>query len=280
MDIQEMNRYGSELEEIFKLRSYPIALKFYENEEDVPKEAVYPMEKWGKHMAMCQTFTYTRMKGMTIAMRTKDHWCWNPLIGYGNVECVPGQPQFDEVTKYIGIPDKEQAAKFFAEFPRLPLHKYPIVVTAPLKVATFEPDVVLIYAEAAKINHMCRSIKGATGTYVHSIFDGIDSCIYCTVPSFQTNEYRITFPDPGDRERARARDDEVILTVPGGRMKEFMDSVEAGNRFMGFNDRLFEVSLDFPHPPFYNTLFKMWGLDDGDEWDVSIPAGLERKTDK
>lgn len=268
MDIQELNRYGKVLEDSFKLRSMPIALKFYEKAADVPKEAVFPKKQLGKHMALCQTFSYTRMKGMTIAMTKEDHWCWNPLIGYGNVECVPGQPQFDEVCKYIGIPDKEKAAKFFEKFPRLPLGKYEAVVTAPLYKATFEPDVVLIYAEVAKINHMVRCIKGVIGDYVHSVFDGIDSCIYCTVPSFTENEYRITFPDPGDRERARARDDEVILTVPGGRMKEFMDAIEMNNRFMGFGDRLFEFNLDFPHPPFYNTLFDMWGLDEGEEWKI------------
>ena len=272
MEIKEFNALGVELEEGMKLRSMPIALKFCEKKEDVPETAVFPMEKYGKHMALCQAFSYARMKGETIAMGTGDHWCWNPLIGYGTVDCRPGQPAFEEVVKFIGIPDKAKASEFFAGFPRLPLGKYPYVIVGPLQSCTFVPDVVLIYAEAAKINHMCRSIKSAIGGTFTSSFDGIDSCIYCTVPSFLNNEYRITFPDPGDRERARARDDEVILTVPGPRMKEFMDAFRGQNRFMGFNDRLFEFNLDFPHPPFYNTLFEMWGLDNyGITWDV--PAG-------
>ncbi len=262
MDIKTYNHYGKELEEMFKLRSMPIAVKFFEKAADVPAEAKFPKKDLGKHMAVCQAFSYSRMKGMTIAMTTEDHWCWNPLIGYGNVECVPGQQSFDIVCKYIGIPDKEKAEKFFANFPRLPLGKYEAFVTAPLAEATFEPDVIMIYADVAKINHMVRCIKGATGDYVRSVFDGIDSCIYCTVPSFVDNEYRITFPDPGDRERARARDDEVILTIPAGRMKEFMDSIELNDKFLGFNDKLFEISLDFPHPPFYNELFDIWGLDE------------------
>ena len=266
MDLKKFNEYGKELETMFKLRSLPIALKWCEKLEDVPQDAIFPVKTMGKHMALCQAFSYARMKGMTIALGQEDHWCWNPLIGFGNVECVPGQPQFDEVCKFIGIPDKDKAAKFFENFPRLPLGKYDYVVVAPLARASFEPDVVLIYAEVAKINHMVRCIKGATANYVTSVFDGIDSCIYCTVPSFQKNEYRITFPDPGDRERARARDDEVILTVPGGRMKEFMDSIEATDKFMPFGDQLFEISLDFPRPPFYNTLFKIWGLEQGKDW--------------
>ena len=270
MDSEQYRRYGEELEQMMKLRSYPIALKFFEKKEDVPADAIFPKRDLGKHMAMCQTFTYTRMMGKTVAMTKEDHWCWNPLIGYGHVECLPGQPQFDEVCKYISIPDPEKAAKFFEKFPRLPMDKYEAVVTAPLKSASFEPDVVIIYAPVAKINHLVRCIKAATGDYVRSVFDGIDSCIYCTVPSFQENEYRVTFPDPGDRERARARDDEVILTVPGKRMKEFMDSVEATDKFMPFGDYLFNLELDFPHPPFYNNLFRMWGLEEGDEWEFKL----------
>jgi len=270
MDSEQYRRYGEELEQMMKLRSYPIALKFFEKKEDVPADAIFPKRDLGKHMAMCQTFTYTRMMGKTVAMTKEDHWCWNPLIGYGHVECLPGQPQFDEVCKYISIPDPEKAAKFFEKFPRLPMDKYEAVVTAPLKSATFEPDVVIIYAPVAKINHLVRCIKAATGDYVRSVFDGIDSCIYCTVPSFQENKYRVTIPDPGDRERARARDDEVILTVPGKRMKEFMDSVEATDKFMPFGDYLFNLELDFPHPPFYNNLFRMWGLEEGDEWEFKL----------
>ncbi|NLM84417.1 MAG: DUF169 domain-containing protein [Clostridiales bacterium] len=270
--IEVMHQYGKQLEDSFKLRSLPIALKFYEKAEDVPAGAVFPKKKLGKHMALCQAWAYTRMKGMTVAMTKEDHWCWNPLIAYGHVECVPGQPQFAIVCKFLGINDPEKAASFFVNFPRFPLGKYEAVVSSPLKNCEFVPDVVLIYAEAAKINHMIRAIKNVTGDVIHSVFDGIDSCIYATIPSIMGNEYRVTFPDPGDRERARARDDEVILTVPAARMEEFMTGIERLNSFMPFNDRLFEFCLDFPHPPFYNTLFEIWGLDgNGEEWDFDHP---------
>ena len=71
MDIKTLNQYGERLEELLKLRSYPIGVKFCESEADVPKEAVYPKERFKKHMALCQAFSYARMKGMTIAMRDK-----------------------------------------------------------------------------------------------------------------------------------------------------------------------------------------------------------------
>jgi uncharacterized protein (DUF169 family) len=268
MDINTINEYGKDLEQIMRLRTQPIALKWYERVEDVPKEAVFPKRDLKKHMALCQAFSYARMKGMTVAMTKEDHWCWNPLVGFGQVDSEPGSPAFEEIVKFIGIADRDKANKFFAGFPRLPKGKYAAVVVAPLAGATLIPDVVIIYGDTAQLNHMIRSIKSAIGGTFTSEFDGIDSCIYCTVPSFEKNEYRVTFPDPGDRERARAGDDEAILTVPFTRMEEFMSALRKSNRFMGFNQKLFDFNLDFARPPFYNKLFDVWGLDKGEDWSV------------
>ncbi len=268
MTIEQIRENAVKLEQSFKLESMPIGLKWLEKASDAPEGAKFPKKDLGKHMALCQAFSYARMKGMSIVLTKEDHWCWNPLIGYGVVECVPGQPQFDEVVKYIGIADKEKAANFFANFPRLPLGKYEAVVIAPLKRINFVPDVVMIYSNPAKINVMCRSIKGVLGGTFTSEFDGIDSCIYCTVPSFLKNEYRVTLPDPGERERARTKDEDIILTVPGARLDEFIGALNLGSPFGGLNDAMFEFNLDFGHPPFYNTLFEMWGLDKGEEWQM------------
>ena len=266
MTIQEYNDTGKRLGELLRLRSLPVAIKWLEKETDIPESAIVPTRDLGKHMALCQAFTYARMKGKTIAMTKRDHWCWNPLIGYGLVECVPGQPQFDEVCTFIGIPDRKKAEAFFAGFPRLPLGKYEAVLVAPLTACDFEPDVITVYGTPYQINYTCRCIKSILGGSFPSVFDGIDSCVYCTVPSFLENEYRLTLPDPGERERARTRDEDVILTVPGKRLEEFFDCLNLGSPFGGFSDAMLDCELDFPRPPFYNKLFELWGLEKGEDW--------------
>ena len=268
MDLNELHEYAKFLETALKLRSMPIGVKFYESAADVPEEAIFPMKEYGQHMAVCQAFSYSRMKGKTIAMTKEDHWCWNPLIGYGCVSCEPGEPQFDEVIKFISIPDPEKAAAFFKKFPRLPLNKYEAVVTAPISTASFIPDVIMIYADVAKINHLVRCVKAVLGDYIHSVFDGIDSCIYCTLPTFTEGKFRITLPDPGERERALTRDDEIILSIPPAQMPEFIEAVKANERF-GFNDKGIEINLDYTRPRFYNRLFDMWGLEQGKDWELT-----------
>jgi uncharacterized protein (DUF169 family) len=89
MDIKTVNQCGRDLESMMKLDTHPIALKWYERLEDIPKEAVVPKRDLGKHMALCQAFSYARMKGMTVAMTRLDHWCWNPWWASGRSTASP-----------------------------------------------------------------------------------------------------------------------------------------------------------------------------------------------
>ena len=57
-----------------------------------------------------------------------------------------------------------------------------------------------------------------------------------------------------------------ILTVPGKRLEEFFDSLNLGSPFGGFSDAMLDCELDFPRPPFYNKLFELWGLEQGEDW--------------
>jgi hypothetical protein len=87
------------------------------------------------------------------------------------------------------------------------------------------------------------------------------------VPVLETGEYRVTLPDMGEHERAAADENEIILTVPGHRLEELMKGVRAiHNRNMGYARLTRDMPLEFPRPPFYNDLFKMWGLEQGDDW--------------
>ena len=118
----EQNKKIQELmEKVVGLRYPAVAVKMIREDSEIPEDAVRPLKDMGHHIALCQAFAFARRQRKVIYMELEDHWCWNPLIGYGQVECVPGQPQFDEVCTYIGIPDRQKAEAFFARFPRLDL---------------------------------------------------------------------------------------------------------------------------------------------------------------
>ena len=264
--IDDYNTWGKQLEELLRLQTHPVAVKWYEKAADLPDDILVPTKVLNKHMALCQAFSYARMAGACVALTKRDHWCWDPLIGYGHVECYPGHPQFDQVSRYMGISGKRTAEDFIEKYPKLPFGKYEAVAVAPLSGCSFAPDVVTLYTTPAKLNYLMGCITRVVGGSITSVFDSVGSCVYCTVPSFLTGEFRITLPDPGERERARAREDEIILTIPAAHLEELVQAVDRMSRFMPCDDFRVDLTLDFPRPAFYNELYQLWGLDTDADW--------------
>jgi uncharacterized protein (DUF169 family) len=259
--------YSKTLRNLLHLRCEPVAIKMITDETQLPDGTIRPMRDLKKHMALCQAFTLARRDQKTIYMEKTDHWCWNPLIGLGHVDCSEGTESFDVVCRFLGITNPEASRAFFAKFPRLPLESYKGILVAPLAGCTVEPDVVMIYADNTQLRSMVWAVKNKTGKLVQTELDAIDSCVYAIVTPMLTGEYRVTLPDMGEAERAMADKDEIIFSVPGHRMEELVTMLQSMFGFgMGFPRPAAEMELDFKRPPFYNTLFEMWGLDKGEDW--------------
>ena len=45
MTIQQYNEYGKFLDDTLRLETYPIAVKFFDNLEDIPKDAIFAVMK-------------------------------------------------------------------------------------------------------------------------------------------------------------------------------------------------------------------------------------------
>jgi len=242
----DYNRYGEELERSLKLKTSPIAVKMLEKESDIPEGAIRPKKDKGHHIAQCQAFSMSRRQQMTVAMLKEDHWCWAPLLAYGLVE----DPN-DDFLKQV------------ASFPRFEYGKYIGMLTAPLKSAKFEPDMVMIYSDTAQLREMLMVIKFQEKANISSEFDPIDSCAYAIVPVIKENKYRITLPDPGEASRALANDDEIILSVPKDRLEKLAEGVKRvmDNKLNPEDWSHMLMRPDFPRPEFYEDIFKKLGLE-------------------
>ncbi|NLB28751.1 MAG: DUF169 domain-containing protein [Clostridiales bacterium] len=261
------SKAAAELQRMLRLRYEPIAIKMIENESEIPSDAIYPPRDMGKRLAACQAYALARRDRKTIYMDRNSEWCWCPQITLGFSECEVGSDAFNLVCEHLGFMDIDTAKEFFAKFPRFPYGKYIGIVSAPLCDCTFEPDVVLIYCNNAQLRSMLWAIKNTTGKVVETPLDAIDSCVYSVVVPQLENEYRVTLPDIGEYERAGADEDEIILSIPRGKLGELVEGVAEFYKFgMGYLQLQKAMEFDFPRPPFYNTLFEMWGLEQGEEW--------------
>ena len=241
--LSEYNRYGEDLERILLLRSSPIAVKMLKKEEDIPKGAIRPKKDRGQHLAQCQAFAMSRREGVTVAMLKEDHWCPTAVMAYGLVK------------------KPESVDKWSHPYDSFEYGKYIGLVSAPLKNATFTPDLVLMHAKPSQIRALLLTLKIEDVPEVrHHFFP--PSCGWPIVNPMKDGKYWIVLPDPGEYQRALTDEGDLILSIPNVRLKETMEGLRKNEHgFFSYRDHQMFMQTDFPLPDFYKSMFKEWGMD-------------------
>jgi uncharacterized protein (DUF169 family) len=241
--ISEFNKYGEELETSLIMRTSPIAVKMLEKETDVPKEAVRPKKDRKYHLAQCQAFALSRREGTTVAMLKEDNWCPTSIIAYGLVE------------------KPESLAKWSHPYDCFEYGKYVGIVSAPLKKATFIPDVVIAYLKPAQLRGLLLSMKVEDVPQVSGHFFP-PSCGWSVVEPMKTGKYWVVVPDPGEYQRALTEEGDMMLSIPRDKMPVLMAGLKQNEHgAFAYKDHQMFMQPDFERPAFYKDLFKGWGLD-------------------
>lgn len=247
----------------------PLAVKLCATEADIPTAAVRPYRDLKKHYSLCQAIALARMEKRIIAMTPEDEWCWKPLIGFGGVRVEEDNAAMPIILENCGIPNRDQAQKFFQSFPRLPYGAVAALAIGPLEQMAEEADVVLLYCDnTAQARWLVGAAKYVTGKNVQTELDYIDSCVYSIVPTYLTGQCRVTIPDPGEMSRACCKDTEIIFSVPAvifpdiavATVKKLKKQQQRLTKPDGSPRSELRMVADFPRPQFYNRLFEIWGL--------------------
>jgi uncharacterized protein (DUF169 family) len=241
--ISEFNKYGEELETSLIMRTSPIAVKMLEKEADVPKEAIRPKKDRKYHLAQCQAFALSRREGTTVAMLKEDNWCPTSIIAYGLVE------------------KPESLAKWSHPYDCFERGKYIGIVSAPLKSATFLPDVVIAYLKPAQLRGLLLSMKVEDVPQVSGHFFP-PSCGWSVVEPIKTGKYWVVVPDPGEYQRALTEEGDMMFSIPRDKMPVLMAGLKQNEHgAFAYRDHQMFMQPDFERPAFYKDLFKSWGLD-------------------
>ena len=254
--------YSDALRNTLGLRTEPVAVKMISAERDIPQNAYHSFRDSGTHIALCQAFALVRREKKTIYCDKTSEWCWAPLVAFGICNSGEGTEAHRIITSVIGIKDSGAAKRFFEHFPRLPFGKYIGIALAPLCDCGFEPDVTLVYCDDnAQLRGAALAVKSATGKLIETQLDAIDSCAYSCVATMNSGSYRVTLPDIGEHERAFAGESEIILSVPKGKLGELTSALTLLDKTsMGYANWKRGMTFDFERPPFYEDLFRIWGL--------------------
>ncbi len=266
MNIEAYNQFGHKLEQLLVLRYSPIALKVLHEGDEIPEGTVRPKQDNGEHLAMCQAFAKVRRDRAALTMLKEDHWCVWPLVSYGMVKLR--KEDYQELGTKLFVKDPKLGVEYFRnDYPRLNDTNVIGFSIAPLRSCTFVPDLVCIYCRPAQIRSLQMAAKFHSGKMLELKLDPVDSCVHSTIPVLNGQDYNITFPDPGEYERAMAGEDEVMFTMRSQKLPQIIEGLEflCGAGF-GYKELSMDMPTDFARPKFYNDMFAKWGLETGSEW--------------
>ncbi len=251
---------SEQIEKQMRVDSYPIAVKLIKKMEDIPDNAVRPVNDLGYSLSTCQAFSYSRRRGLTVAQLKEDMWCPEPVMGFGLEET----PEYflEGNNRYPSDVVSIEAGKAWAqkEFPRLPVGEYIGVVSAPLAEAKFEPDVVLVYCNPAQMTLMLLAHAYKDGLDVESKIGGHSACVYSIVYPMQNKMCWLSTPCGGDRWRAMAGDDKMIFSIPScqaERMLEGLKYMEKTGRKIPFG---LSMQPEYPLEGSYLKIAQMLGM--------------------
>jgi len=257
-ELQVYRDIGEELERRLRLKTFPVAVRLLHTEADIPNGATRPLADGGHHLSLCQAFQLSRRAGQAVAMLKEDNWCFEPVVGYGLAE--PPEYFMQGHNRYPrDVATLEAGSHYAHEFPRLEAGKYVGVLSAPLPMTTFEPDLVMIYADSAQLGLLLLGREYKEGYNLKVSLSSHAACVYAIVPAVQTGECQVAVPCRGDHYRAMAGDDEMIFTVPVQRLDDLMAGLRHVNATGSTLPTGYSFFPEYPLPESYEKIAKMMG---------------------
>lgn len=257
-DLTVWHEYGEELERRLRLKTFPLALRMLETEGDIPEGAQRPLRDLGYHLSLCQGFQLSRREGITIAMLAEDNWCFEPVVGYGLGE--PPEYFLEGHNRYPrDVASLEAGAHYADEFPRLDLGKYVGIASTPLRATEFEPDLVMVYCDAAQLSLLLLGREWKDGYNLKVALSSHAACVYGVVPSILTGACQVAIPCRGDHYSAMAGDDELIFTVPRKKMENLMNGLRHVEKDDSRLPRGYRFLPEYPQSESYEKIAQMMG---------------------
>jgi uncharacterized protein (DUF169 family) len=215
--LDEYRSRGQDLYHELHLSTYPIAIKYIENVDEIPEGAMRPSAS-GVKMALCQAFTQARRWGSLVAMTSDDNFC-TPATAMHRWEDIALEDLIESQVRQGWHKDIEAEKSRFGPLSRLfgepDIEKYIGLICSPLKETTVIPDTVLIFCDGVQLTHIIHALSYEYRHVPVSSFEGFgESCIKGGFIPFVTQKPQVVIPGAGDRTFAAISEHEIGIGMP------------------------------------------------------------------
>ena len=246
----DLTEKAQALNRLIRPLTFPIAVKLVKDAADFPEKTRRPFKDMGFKTNLCVGMTLARRYGWTVGMTAEDNACPFASYGYGWSDSEPetekGMADFAKVMKYAANDEAAKARMEGFRHTKLDKGQCAGIVFSPLERSRVEPDLVMVFCNAAQLMRLVHGATQGTGTALVSAFGGLmASCGEGVLQTFKTQQPKVVLPGNGDRVWAMVQDDELLFTIPAG----WLDQVVAGLEATQQTGVRYPIPVDVRHAP-------------------------------
>ncbi|MEK6221966.1 MAG: DUF169 domain-containing protein [Chloroflexota bacterium] len=219
--------------------TFPVAVKLVKSGEELPQRTKRPKRDMDIQVTICQGVAYSRRYGWAVAVGDEDLNCplaaavfgFRPYLDYMG----QGHACYQMYTDTL-----EAGAKTELETEKVPYKSFDYVLSAPLHRTAFEPDICVVYGNAAQVMRLTIGALWKTGGRLKSSFSGRIDCADEILVPLRTGKPEVILPCNGDRVFAQTQDHEMAFSFPWSFAEEILSGLEGTHK----------GGVRYPIPPF------------------------------
>ena len=222
MDVKTLNSIGKRMNEILRLKTTPVGIKFFEKVGDIPGD----FKVLDRDLVICGIIGLARYYSIAVAVKVDNTKGICPAadlsLGIGRL------PENFAEMAVGGLADTvEGADNALKDREHLDDGRYEAFGVAPIDSMTILPDVVQVWANPLQMIEFAYANTWYNGGYLGLRTNGHGaSCYEVLAVPFVNNEIRYAIADMGDRRHGFAGDDDMILGVPIGKLEVLHKGLE------------------------------------------------------
>jgi uncharacterized protein (DUF169 family) len=229
------------LQDLLKIKTLPIGMKQFENDEDMEAIKGVRWPKEGRLHTTCQLITQSRIAGFTMGIKAENLRKGSSCGSVLGLSAPEEDSMSGERMDGVWFENREAARLHQEGMCRQEFGNYVGTIVSPLRSGRLDtPDIVLFYGTPGQIILFVNGLQWKRYKRYDMTVTGESACSDSWGRALRTRETSISIPCYAERRYGGVADDEMLIAMPP---EEFARGVE-GLEGIG------KVGLRYPIPPY------------------------------
>lgn len=220
----DVKKFDEALKEHVRPDNFPVAVRMVKADEHLPERVKYPFKDMQIKIAVCQAIGMARRYGWVMAVGEEDLSCPLAAAVFGFRKAKASY--FDgQACAGIYTETAEGGKLSEAGVAKYAYKEFAYVLAAPLHRTSFEPQVVVIYANPAQVLRLLTAALWRSGGRMTSSFGGRIDCAEEIIVPQRSGKCELVLPCYGDRIFSQTQDHEMAFAIPANRIEEIVEGL-------------------------------------------------------